>query len=133
MGGSDMRAMFPGNEWERAAPSEVGLDAGALGRLGEWIGENADDQPFRVLVVRHGYLAAEWGQGLSVLEERSLASAAKSVYASVLGIAVAEGKIPSADARVIDYYPEMMDVPRDWGLRRGDMPFPRIATSRFAS
>ena len=28
----------------------------------------------------------------------------------MLGIAVSEGKIPTLDARVVDYYPEMMEV-----------------------
>ena len=36
----------------------------------------------------------------------------------MLGIAVAEGKIPSQDAKVLDYYPEMMDV----GMAEGPKP-----------
>jgi len=131
MGDGGMRAVFPGGEWERAAPGEVGLDAGALDRLGGWLGENAGGQPFRVLVVRHGYLVAEWEQGLSTLDTRRLASAAKSVFSSVLGIAVAEGKIPSADARVIDYYPEMMDVPKGLGPKEGRYVFPKDRNITF--
>ena len=131
MGDGGMRAVFPGSEWERAAPGEVGLDADALERLGGWLGENAGGQPFRVLVVRHGYLVAEWEQGLSTLDKRSLASAAKSVFSSVLGIAVAEGKIPSADAHVIDYYPEMMDVPKGLGPKEGRYAFPKDRNITF--
>ena len=39
-----------------------------------------------------------------------IASAAKSVFSCILGIAIQEGKIPSADAKISDFYPEAMDV-----------------------
>jgi CubicO group peptidase (beta-lactamase class C family) len=39
-----------------------------------------------------------------------LASAAKSVFSCILGIAIQEGKIPSADAKIAEFYPEAMDV-----------------------
>jgi len=48
-----------------------------------------------------------------------MASAAKTLYASVLGIAIEEGKLPSADAKVVDYYPEMMDVKEGEGPKPG--------------
>lgn len=44
-----------------------------------------------------------------------LASAAKSIFACMLGIAIGEGKLPSADAKIVDYYPEAMDVPEGRG------------------
>lgn len=44
-----------------------------------------------------------------------LASAAKSVYSCALALAIEEGKIESADAKVVDYYPEMTDVPAGTG------------------
>jgi CubicO group peptidase (beta-lactamase class C family) len=37
----------------------------------------------------------------------------------MLGIAVAEGMITSADDKVVDYYPEMMDVPEGQGPKPG--------------
>ena len=48
-----------------------------------------------------------------------LASAAKSVFSCILGIAIQEGKIPTADARIADFYPEAMDVSEGEGPKPG--------------
>ena len=52
-----------------------------------------------------------------------LASAAKSIFSCILGIAIAEGKLPSADAKIIDFYPEAMDVPEGKGPKPGRYAF----------
>ena len=52
-----------------------------------------------------------------------LASAAKSIFSCILGIAVAEGKLPSVDAKIVDYYPEAMDVPEGKGPKPGRHAF----------
>ena len=52
-----------------------------------------------------------------------LASAAKSIFACILGIAIEEGKLPSADAKIVDYYPEAMDVPEGSGPKDGRYVF----------
>ena len=122
---TNVTKVFPGVEWTRRPPGEVGFDENALERLRRWLYQSAGDRPFRVLIVRHGYLVAEWENDLSSGDKRSLASAAKSVFSSVLGIAVAEGMIPSADERVIDYYPEMMDVPEGQGPKPERHAFPK--------
>lgn len=121
----DKERAFPGASWSRAQPADVGLDADALHNLGQWLEEDEELNDHRVLVVRGGYLAAEWEKGFATDHRRALASAAKSVYSSILGIAIAEGRIPSADARVIDYYPELMDVPEGRGPKEGRWAFPK--------
>jgi CubicO group peptidase (beta-lactamase class C family) len=118
-------SVFPAATWRTALPEEVGLDADRLQALQRWYAEAAQERPYRLLVVRHGRLVAEWQQGLGADAQRNLASAAKSVYSSVLGIAIAEGRLPSADARVIDYYPEMMDVPEGHGPKEGRYAYPK--------
>ena len=118
-----VQSVFPGTEWPRMSPREAGLDEGSLEELRFWLYQNAGDKPFRLLVVRHGHLVVEWEKDLPTEEQRSLASAAKSVFSSILGAAVAEGVIPSADARVVDYYPEMMDVPKGFGPKEGRYAF----------
>jgi len=54
-----------------------------------------------------------------------LASAAKSVFSCILGIAIQEGKIPSADAKIADVYPEAMDVSEGEGPKPGRHVFPK--------
>lgn len=120
-----VQQVFPGDFWERLSPAQAGFDPDKLEELRCWIYDQASDRPFRVLIVRHGHLVAEWEKGLSTGHKLGLASAAKSVYSSILGIAVAEKKIPSADARGIDYYPEMMDVPEGLGPKAGRYAFPK--------
>jgi CubicO group peptidase (beta-lactamase class C family) len=53
-----------------------------------------------------------------------LASATKSIFSCILGIVIAEGTIPSADAKLREYYPEAMDVPEGEGPKDGRYVFP---------
>jgi CubicO group peptidase (beta-lactamase class C family) len=122
---------FPGAEWSTAPPEELALDPLALDSLTRWLDDRRGDRPYRLLVVRRGRLAWEANGGIAAETRRNLASAAKSVYSCVLGIAIAEGKLPSADARVIDYYPEMMDVPEGTGPKPGRYAFPKDADITF--
>ena len=75
------------------------------------------------MIVRHGYLAAEWNRGVEAHQQLRMASAVKSAYSCLLAIAVSEGRLPSLDARVVDYYPEMMDVRKGEGPKTGRWAF----------
>ena len=83
------------------------------------------------MVVRGDCIVAEWNGGVPPDALVRQASAAKSVYSSLLGIAVAEGKIASADALVCDYYPEMLDVPEGAGPKAGRTSKPEDAQITF--
>lgn len=128
---STSNTVFPDNVWQRDEPANVGLDSAKLEALRSWLDENAASKPFRVLIVRAGRLVAEWNKGLDADTQRNLASGAKSVYAMILGIAIAEGRLPSADAPVVDYYPEMMDVPPGRGPKPGRYAFPKDRAITF--
>jgi len=69
--------------------------------------------------VRGGRVVAEWGRGLDAARRVRLASATKSTFATVLGIAVAEGMVPSADARLADHFPGALDVLPGEGSKPG--------------
>jgi len=112
-------AGFPGRDWQRGEPEELGFDVGKLARVGRWLEENSRGRAYRAMVVRDGRVAARWHGGCEPDEPYRMASAAKSVFSCMLGIAVAEGVITSPDARVVDYYPEMMDVPDGFGPKAG--------------
>jgi CubicO group peptidase (beta-lactamase class C family) len=64
-----------------------------------------------------------WGYASARDVRLPLASAAKSIFSCILGIAIEEGKLPSADAKIIDYYPEAMDVPESKGPKAGRCAF----------
>ncbi len=116
--------VWPGESWEIAPPGELGFDTGRLLAAGQRLSEQAENQPYRVLVVRHGKIAAEWTFRIDPFEQARQASASKSTFSCVLGIAVDEGVIDSADDRVVDYYPEMMDVSPGEGPKPGRHAFP---------
>ena len=116
---------FPGAEWERIPPEESGFDPERLDRARKWIDDNINGPRYRVVVIHSGRIVAEWNSNVDSKTRFGIASAAKSIYSNVLGIVVAEGKIPSADARVYDYYPEMMDVPEGEGPKDGRYAFPK--------
>jgi len=120
-----MPETYPMAEWECAAPEELGLSANRLEALRLWTRERSGDRQYRILVVRAGRLVVEWQEGVDSATRLNLASAAKSIYSCILGVAVAEGRLPTADARVLDYYPQMMDVPEGRGPKEGRYAFPK--------
>ncbi len=122
---------FPGTEWDRSEPGDVGLDAGALTEARRWMDEQAGDRPHRVVVVRRGRVAAEWCHGTSPDHQFGLASATKSLFSCILAVAVREGKVGSIDDAVVDYYPQMMDVPDGCGPKPGRFAKPEDRAITF--
>jgi len=114
---------YPGAVWGEPKPEPAGLDPRSLSATRRWLDETWAPRPYRVAIVRHGRLAAHWVRGMAPGERRPMASACKSVYSSLLGIAVAEGRIASLDSKMVDYYPEAMDVPAGTGPKAGRHAF----------
>ena len=98
-------------EWVCVSPNEAGFDPVKLGAVKSWPDTRVGARRYGVVIIRGGRLVAGWNRGLGGEAQLPLASAAKSVSSCLLDIAIGEGKLPSADAKVADYYPEAMDVP----------------------
>jgi len=119
-------AIWPSAEWASISPEEAGLDPGKLERAHQWQeGRAADERyrAYRTAIVRGGRVVAEWYRGLDRNYHARLASATKSIFSCMLAIAIEEGKIPSSDAKLVDYYPEAMDVPEGEGPKEGRYVF----------
>jgi CubicO group peptidase (beta-lactamase class C family) len=114
---------FPKTDWEEVSADEVDMNSEKLNQAKAWLDEKFEDAKYRVAIVRHGYLVAEWTRGMESEEKNHIASANKSILSSMLGIAIAEGKIGSADDLATDYYPELMDVPEGEGPKDGRWAF----------
>ena len=99
--------------------ASAGFDTSRLEAAIKWQTDRDRDIPNRVLVARHGRVVGEWNREFGVDDQHRQASASKSTYGCMLAIAVREGKIGSADDRVVDYYPEMMDVEPGTGPKEG--------------
>jgi len=117
--------LYPGDDWDRAAPEDVGIDSAGLDRARRWLADMAGDRGYRLAIVRDGYLVVDEARGIAPDAHLAIASAAKSIYSNVLGIAIAEGRILSPDAPVVDVYPEMMDVPEGEGPKENRYAFPK--------
>jgi len=117
---------FPTDTWQRDDSATE-----SLAPVKAWLDETAQGQRYRVVVVCGGKLLAEWCQGVGAEEQLGLASAAKSVFSCMLAIAVEEGKIESPDAKVVEVYPEMMDVSDGTGPKPGRYAFPEDVDITF--
>ena len=107
-------------DWGTAEPSEVGLDAARLGELAQRIRSQPETNIHGILVARRGQLVFEeyfrgqdedWGNDLGVIDHHrnqhhDLRSVSKSVTSALVGIAIAEGKIPDVKATAFELFPE---------------------------
>ena len=100
---------FPGEHWEAIPPEDAGFSPDKLAAAGSWLNDLAGDKTYQVAVSRNGRLVGEWYQGTDPDESHRQASAAKSYYSSMLGVAVADGKIGSPDDKVVDHHPELIE------------------------
>ncbi len=123
--------VYPNIEWARVSPADAGIDLEKLERARRFLDDNIPDNRYRVVIVRGGHVVAEWNQGVGRDEQLPMASATKTVFSSILGIAIQEGRISSADAEIIDYYPEAMDVPPGEGPKPGRYAFEKDRTITF--
>jgi len=126
-----MSPRFPDAKWNRVTPEEAGFNAERLSAAREdleatavsgdprELDEYSHDNPYRVVIVRGGRLVAEWNQGIESDRNVRLRSATKSIFSSILGIAVREGMISSPDAKVVEYFPEAVDILPGEGPKTG--------------
>ena len=98
--------------WISAAPAEVGLDADKL-EAARAYGFRDEFYTQAIVVIRHGYLAAEWYAEDSGPELRGASwSVAKSITATLIGQAIADGLIASVDVTMGTFVPEWTDAAR---------------------
>ena len=125
---SEIHSVYPGNDWVKSRPSEVNMDEDALNQIELELNKELDKDGYsryRVVIVRYGRLVAEWHKGIQPQAQLWMESATKSIFSCILGIAIDKGGINSADSKLIDYYPEAMDVPEGMGPKPGRYAFPK--------
>ena len=91
-----MAVIYPGETWERVTPSEAGFDPVKLEAARRWQGARKQDErysAYRTVIVRGGHIVAEWYNGLDRDYHARLASATKSIFSSILGIAIADAAL----------------------------------------
>ena len=96
---------FPTTAWPATSPEEQGMDSAVLASV---IDFGAANQMDSLTVVRNGRIVLDatftpFQPGLKHL----MYSSTKSVISTLVAIAVSEGKIPSLDGRVVDYFSDL--------------------------
>jgi len=92
--------VYPGRDWARKAPGQVGLDVAKLKAFSDYAGGFG-------CIVRHGYMVYAWGDAARRMD---VASAAKPLYAHFLIKAVEEGRIASFDEPVCQWEPRLKEI-----------------------
>jgi len=78
----------PGAEWQQlASPAQAGWSEKNLSKIRDYVGEMGSTS---AMIVQHGVVVAAWGD---IAHKSNLHSCRKSLLSSLIGIAVAEGKI----------------------------------------
>ncbi|HCQ02775.1 MAG TPA: hypothetical protein DIT99_19725, partial [Candidatus Latescibacteria bacterium] len=81
-----MDRVFPGVTWDTLQPEEAGFIPGKFSAVKGWLEGVADRRRWRTMIVKGGYLVAEWGQGLDRNTQITQASIDKSFISCLLGI-----------------------------------------------
>ncbi|TXT37767.1 MAG: hypothetical protein FD138_566 [Planctomycetota bacterium] len=55
--GASAQSVFPGDDWESAAPASQGMDAAGLEKARAWLDSHNSKSG---VVIRHGRIVAEW-------------------------------------------------------------------------
>lgn len=115
---ADPQPVFPGKEWARKTPIEVGLDGRKLATFHKAIGGSG-------CIVRFGYLADSWGDAT---KSGDIASAAKPVYAHFLWKALADKKIADMDETVSRYETRLKELNKPLGFKDRGITWRHLAT-----
>lgn len=102
---------YPEPTWPTGLPEDHGMDPAGLARAAEYASLNASNC---LVVVRHGTVVGEWyWQGTTPTTKVKNWSVAKAVSASVVGVALERGDLPSVDAAAADWIPEWQGGPHE--------------------
>ena len=92
-------AEFPGAEWPKARPSEVGLAEARLQQARDYALTGGGSG----VILRHGKIAMAWGDPATLYD---LKSSSKAIGVTLLGLALQDGKVKLDDAAV-QYQPTL--------------------------
>lgn len=101
---------WPGGEWSKAAPEEVGLSRARVDAYLSWLTSKAGGEPFGTVIVRYGRIAIEhYGSGATSASAWEIGSIRKAVGSSLLGMTIEEGKL-KLDTPAHQLWPEILNA-----------------------
>lgn len=102
---------WPVPDWKTVrSPQSSGFSGEGLERYRAWLHKNISAKPWGTVIVRHGRVVFEdYGSGASRDSVWEIGSLRKSVYSSLIGIAIQEGKL-TLDTPVHQIWPPIFDL-----------------------
>ncbi len=110
--------VFPADEWQKASPEEAGFDPARLSQALDTLVNQADANPYQIGITHRGRWVAERHANVDPEQKQPVASTAKSLYSSLVPIAIADGKLKSLDQQLVSIYPQLRETTGIYG------PFP---------
>jgi CubicO group peptidase (beta-lactamase class C family) len=96
---------WPTQQWRTSAPEQQGVDSAKLAAMLAAI-KAQQLNVHSILIVRNGYIVLEAYSDPYTPETRhTVESNTKSIVGTLIGIAIDQGKIKSADDKLIDFFP----------------------------
>lgn len=113
---TDDRSYWPTKNWSRSRPERQGMDAGLLDQAAQIIAAEMPDVT-GLLVIRHGYIVQEqyFGDTYGKNDPIKIRSITKSFAGTLIGIALAEGKLDGLDQRIGELIPDRIPSTADPG------------------
>lgn len=124
--------VWPTDAWPIAASGSRGLDEKALSKLVATIREGqAGGEIHSLLIVRHGYLVVEeYFDGWQADRLHTLQSVTKSVTSALVGIAIDRGEIRGVEAKVLDFFPDLVPKIQHLDRRKASLTLEHLLTMR---
>ena len=97
---------FGQDDWRRATPESVGLDASRLAAMEAAINAGEFKKIGSVLIARHGQLVYEKYFEGNAATLRDTRSATKSITSLLVGMAIQDKKLSGVQARILDLLPD---------------------------
>lgn len=96
---------WPTNGWQSDTPESQGMDSSRLAQMLEQVSTNQTNL-HSVLIIRNGYVVSEaYFHPYTAYTREHVQSVTKSVIGALVGIAVRDGHIKSADETLLSYFP----------------------------
>jgi len=99
LSGQDKNVVWPGSQWERATPEQVGMDTNILTKARDYALTGGGSGR----VTRHGRLVMQWGDQKYRYD---LKSSTKAIGVTAVGLAIKDGKIKSLQDLAKKYHPD---------------------------
>ncbi len=113
-----LEPVFPGSDWQRRSPVEVGLNGGKLEAFSDAVGG-------RGCVTRFGCMVYSWGDAA---KPGDVASACKPFFSHFLFAALEDGRIAGLDEKAIKYEPRLGQINAALGRKDKDITWRHFAT-----